>query len=491
MVRKIKKENVILIIGNAFIFCLVSLFFYLDKKNKEDIYMKNKINQLSFELKIETDKFDAIANIFFSTNIENHPSLEVLRYQDFNKRYILYNSFYRDYKVLNKFGFERIMFVLPNGTIYLRFHNFNKYGDKLSDIIRFIKTKEDISIIDKNFLDSLIYYFPIYYNNQMIGSLYMSVPFYKVAKDLSETFNKTYIFIVDRDLINLKESKSFVESDISHNYFIEGKILKNIKNIDLITTFNKNIKDEIESHLKSRKSFVIFKEVNGKMISATFYSIYNFLENRHIGYIVSYEEDKTYSVFEKTFMISETSLFAILTLINLFIFYILRMKKEAERKAVTDKLTGLFNRTIIDNLVEIEYERSKRTGKPISIILFDIDHFKKINDTYGHDKGDYVLKTIAQISKKTLRKSDYIIRWGGEEFLIILPETDLKGAINVAEKIRTNVENFYFKDIGRVTVSLGVAQIKTNENIDSAIKRGDEALYLAKNKGRNRVEFSS
>lgn len=415
--------------------------------------------------------------------------MEILKQSDFSKRYILYNKFYRDYKILRKYGFERFMFVLPDGTVYIRFHNFNKYGDKLSDVVDFFKTNDSVSIMDKKFLDSLVFYFPLYYNKQLIGSLYLNVPFYKVSQDLSKTFAKEYIFIVNKEFINLKESKSFIESDLSTDYFIEGQILRKIQDYELINQFNQKAKNDIAKKLSSKESFVIFKEVNGKIISATFYSIKNIIKNKHVGYIVSYEEDKTFSIFEKTFLIGLGFLFTLLIVINIFILYILKLKKMAEEKAITDKLTGLFNRNIIDNLVEIEYERSKRTGKPISIILFDIDHFKKINDTYGHDIGDYVLKTIAQIARRTLRKSDYIIRWGGEEFLIILPETDINGAITVAEKIRQNIENFHFKDIDKVTVSLGVTQIKKNETIENAIKRGDQALYMAKNKGRNRVEF--
>ncbi|WP_051524423.1 GGDEF domain-containing protein [Sulfurihydrogenibium subterraneum] len=484
-----KKDYIVLFIGNVFILCFTTFLLYLDKKNRESIYIQSKINQLASELEIEADKFDNIANIFFSTKVENDSILEILKQSDFSKRYILYTKFYKDYKILRKYGFERFMFVLPDGTVYLRFHNFNKYGDKLSDVIEFFKANDSLSIMDKRFLDSLVFYFPIYYHKQLIGSIYLNVPFYKVSQDLSKTFGKEYIFIVSKEFINLKESKSFIESDLSKDYFIEGQILKNIKNYELINQFNQKAKNDITEKLSSKESFVIFKEIDEKIISATFYSIKNLLQNKHVGFIVSYEEDNTFSISEKTFLTALGFLFTLLIIINIFIFYVLKLKKVAEEKAITDKLTGLFNRNIIDNLVEIEYERSKRTGKPISVILFDIDHFKKINDTYGHDKGDYVLKTVAQIARKTLRKSDYIIRWGGEEFLIILPETDLKGAITVAEKIRQNVENFYFKDISKVTVSLGVTQIKKNENLENAIKRADQALYLAKNKGRNRVEF--
>ena len=122
--------------------------------------------------------------------------------------------------------------------------------------------------------------------------------------------------------------------------------------------------------------------------------------------------------------------------------------------------------------------------------MFDIDYFKKLNDTYGHNAGDYVLKTLTQIVENTFRKIDYIIRWGGEEFLVIALDTDLGGAEVMAEKIRKAIENYNFDKVGRVTASFGVTQFKQDDTEDSFMKRADDALYQAKGKGRNRVEVS-
>jgi len=123
--------------------------------------------------------------------------------------------------------------------------------------------------------------------------------------------------------------------------------------------------------------------------------------------------------------------------------------------------------------------------------MFDIDHFKKVNDTCGHAVGDYVLKTISQIVKGTMREIDYLIRWGGEEFLAIALDTDLRGAEMLAEKIRKVIENYNFDKIGRVTVSFGVTQFRQDDTENSFMKRVDDALYQAKEKGRNRVEVSA
>lgn len=166
-----------------------------------------------------------------------------------------------------------------------------------------------------------------------------------------------------------------------------------------------------------------------------------------------------------------------------------RMEEKLERISITDSLTQAYNRTKYQEVMKAEIERIKRYGRPLSLVMFDIDHFKKINDTYGHDVGDSVLKTLARIVQNKSREIDCLIRWGGEEFIIIAPETDSRGAAVMAEKIRKAVESHKFDTAGKVTVSFGVTEMKREDTEDSLIKRADQAMYTAKEKGRNRVEI--
>lgn len=167
-----------------------------------------------------------------------------------------------------------------------------------------------------------------------------------------------------------------------------------------------------------------------------------------------------------------------------------KLEEELIRAATTDKLTETFNRRKFESLLSSEIERANRYFIPLSLCMFDIDHFKMVNDTYGHLTGDHVLKTLANVARNTARKVDSLGRWGGEEFVVLLPETDLEGAKELAEKIRKSVEEHPFEWIRTLTCSFGVTQFKDRESIDSFIKRADDALYSAKNKGRNRVETS-
>jgi diguanylate cyclase len=159
--------------------------------------------------------------------------------------------------------------------------------------------------------------------------------------------------------------------------------------------------------------------------------------------------------------------------------------------AIRDVLTGLFNRRHVLELLDYEKNRSSRGGGLFCLAMLDIDHFKNVNDTYGHLVGDAVLRAVATTIKTTMRNTEYCARYGGEEFLIVLTQTNINGALIGAERVRTNIEKIPFPDIAsdfKITVSIGLSEYKMREDVDNIISRADEALYRAKNGGRNRVE---
>jgi diguanylate cyclase (GGDEF)-like protein/PAS domain S-box-containing protein len=177
-----------------------------------------------------------------------------------------------------------------------------------------------------------------------------------------------------------------------------------------------------------------------------------------------------------------------------------RKRSEAERDILVDRLqylsriddlTGLLNRRVLIEKLEDEVRRIERYKSKLSLIICDIDYFKEINDKYGHDIGDKVLRMVSRLFTESIRSTDIIGRYGGDEFLVILPETNIEGAKEIAERIRSSVENFKFK-VGEMlinpTVSLGIAEFNPEkEDVSELIKRADNALYIAKGKGRNRV----
>ena len=170
------------------------------------------------------------------------------------------------------------------------------------------------------------------------------------------------------------------------------------------------------------------------------------------------------------------------------------LKDKLERLSITDGLTGLYNHRHFHEVLKDEISRGGRYGTTLSLLLFDIDHFKKFNDTYGHKSGDRVLKTIASVIEKSKRDSDIAARYGGEEFAVILPQTGIAGAEKIAERIRKNIEINKVDltgDVVSVTVSIGVAEWAGEDNEDKLVVRADEALYRSKENGRNRVTVAA
>ena len=162
--------------------------------------------------------------------------------------------------------------------------------------------------------------------------------------------------------------------------------------------------------------------------------------------------------------------------------------KEYEILASTDSLTGLYNRHKFSQLYISEYKTMTQRDNSMSLILLDIDFFKLVNDTYGHNVGDQVLIQIAHALLRTLRNIDIVCRWGGEEFIVLLPTASLKNATILAEKIRKHIESLEIDVVGSVRASFGVSLVKKGESMEDGIKRADSALYLAKNSGRNCVK---
>lgn len=225
---------------------------------------------------------------------------------------------------------------------------------------------------------------------------------------------------------------------------------------------------------------------------------------------IVYRYDYNAKQWLNTIQITHTALFLIILCIAVFIVFVIfiplikylknSFQKENESNknlikkfhamkniAIKDELTGMYNRHFLDNIIDEEISRSDRYETPLSGALLDLDHFKKVNDQWGHPVGDSVLKFTAEIIMKTIRISDYAFRIGGEEFLVLMPNTDSKGAVTTADKIRRAIEGAVHPVIGQFTVSLGVAERNSGEVYHSLYTRIDEALYRAKRNGRNCV----
>ena len=201
------------------------------------------------------------------------------------------------------------------------------------------------------------------------------------------------------------------------------------------------------------------------------------------------EVDKTVDLYEKksiTMFIGtiQTIIFIIGALV-LFITW--RIVTKLINKSERDQLTKIYNKAKFNKELNEEIEKAKRYNSDFGLIMYDIDHFKKANDNYGHDVGDKILIELTGLVRKAIRNIDILARWGGEEFMIITPNTNLNSTMKLAERLRKEISQHDFYKIENLTCSFGVTAYKEKDNIDSIIKRVDNALYEAKNSGRNKV----
>lgn len=181
--------------------------------------------------------------------------------------------------------------------------------------------------------------------------------------------------------------------------------------------------------------------------------------------------------------------------VNLIRIYVtdITQRKQYEEEirllATTDSLTGLLNRREFTRILESEMDRARRYGTSLSLAMYDLDYFKRVNDAFGHDMGDQVLKTITGLVTQNIRGVDVAARWGGEEFMLLMPQSDLAAAKSATEKLRQTIAQYRFDKAGTITVSFGVTEFAQQDDSNSLLKRVDDALYQAKEHGRNRTEI--
>lgn len=206
------------------------------------------------------------------------------------------------------------------------------------------------------------------------------------------------------------------------------------------------------------------------------------------------QEQKKNLLLKENVISNQKNIITIMGLLSMIIIILglngIRQNRLLKSLSQIDTLSGLYNRRFMNQRIEEEISKYKRYETPFSILLVDVDFFKKINDNYGHDKGDLVIKKISTLMQQNTRDTDINARWGGEEFLILVPNSNLEGALTLANNLKQIIEKTNFETKEKITVSIGVSTFNENLNQEELLKLADNALYKAKNNGRNKVEFA-
>lgn len=410
------------------------------------------------------------------------------------------------YKLLQRNGIRQFHFHLPGNISFLRFHKVHKYGDSLKGIRYSIDLVNKTKKIVRGFEEGRIFngfrnVYPLFYHDKFVGTVEISYSIRAIAETLRARENSFYGLLIEKRVVQKKvwreNRKYYLSSELCNSYVWDKKAFKTLygtKESAFIKKLHKIEKllnkKHIQDRLKKNHTFLISFHYHDKSYIAIFQSLKN-IENIPVGYIVTVKENNFIALNEKQAL--QTASIAIFIFVLVTLLFFLFLKKEHDTKEYLsfisnyDPLTKLLNRRGYKIAYNALIDSHNRNPRPFALLFLDIDHFKRINDTYGHDIGDDVLKKLAELLKKGVRRSDIIARWGGEEFVLMLDDTNAESAQKVAEKLRKNVENYHDDHLPRFTISIGVIQGNERESLDSMIKKADIALYKAKESGRNKV----
>lgn len=439
-----------------------------------------KVSKLLYDQIIDTPEVIAL----FKYASSKDPSIQE------KVREKLYAKLLPAYESLQSINLKQLHFHQPNLHSFLRFHKVEKYGDSLEGIRYSIMLANRDKVYVEGFEEGRIYngfryIYPLFDEEKnYLGTVETSLSFDALRSEIEHKLQTEVDFVINRDIVERKvwkkEQSNYTVSEISDRYLHEKSMRdKRSKFYEI----NLAIRDEASKRMLQNKSFALCK--NGYII--VFLPVSNIAGEEGAAYIINYLESKVICTLrEEAYIIWIISSLGVLSIVTL-LYLLLQKMRRINEMANHDILTGLYNRNRLTEVIYYETERANRTGRGYALFYLDIDNFKRINDSYGHETGDNVLKKLAAVLEKNTRKMDIVGRWGGEEFLILLPETTEENAEKLAEKLRREIEATDFGIPEAVTCSFGVTNYLHPEKIDLVIARADRNLYRAKLEGKNRV----
>ncbi|WP_200762305.1 diguanylate cyclase [Nitrosophilus alvini] len=480
-----KNRFAILIILIIAIFFFIYTFIYGIKKQEVERILSKELRSEKEKITLQINTLYASTRMLYELMLDKEIKkiLSKAETDPVIARTLLYKKLLKNYKILKKYGLRQLHFHTPDGRSFLRFHKPQKYGDNLYDFrysVNYVmKNKKPVYGFEiGRYHGGFRNIFPIFSESKKyLGNMEISFSFEIIRKNLEKPLNY-YFMILDKNIVMQTVPKSeFYHYRICYlnpNFLIEETNSEKCKIIKKL-----GLRLENPDYLEK----AIYKEKNGKDYIISFIPIES-ISGAKNGYIVNIKLDNKEIIKNEENFKRTTYLLILLTTITILVLFIVKKLLNVRSQAHIDELTQTFNRRGCQN----EIKKFINSGKN-SLILFDIDNFKTINDRFGHQTGDEVLKKIAEIVKRYIRKDDILCRFGGEEFLVFLPETSFEDSVVIAEKLRSVIENSHFGKAGKVTASFGISAQKNKESLEKLFMVADKKLYEAKKAGKNRVVY--
>ena len=507
-----------IIVQHFFLIALWALIVYglhLRMTEREAIYMRSLLHDVALEFRAVKQSYDMLSQHVYDNDINEEPVTSIMAEAAGTSDPALLERLHGRlletlaplYEDLKKQHIRQLHFQLPGAISFVRFHRPEKYGDSLWELRYSIRKVNETHEYVTGFEEGRVFngfrhVFPLFHRGSFVGTVEISYSFGAIEEAALKIFPAVYSLILHERPIRAKvwpqEMSNYTSCDLSDRYFYDVAALRILRNRTesvirhgTIKKINRAIRSEIAGRLERGEAFNTVASVGGKGYIVNFLPVRN-IEGQHVAYFISYTDDDTPARLYNDFItetVIVTLLFALIAIVQLLYRqnrHHIEEKLLFKQRAHTDTLTGIQNRQGFLSVVDGYIRDARQSRHPFAVIFFDIDYFKEVNDRYGHAAGDRVLAELSALIQKSLRKSDYFARWGGEEFVILLPDTSSDEAAGLAEKLRQRVARHRFSH-GSLECSFGVTQFHLEEEKEALMQRVDTALYRAKKEGRNRV----
>jgi len=506
-----------IISSSVIIFLVFLIFTTIDKNNRVDMILENDIQKLDTQYRLTLSYFHndiASIKIFINNNTKAMELLSKVDNSTLEEKSVLRKELYKLltplYKRVSTRGILQFHFVSKENISFLRMHKPDKFGDDLTDVrYSFMYVNKKLKAI-KGFergktTHAFRYAYPIIYKDKHLGAVEISLTSDFIQYNLSKLSKIHTHFLVKKNIIDMESWDS---------KYLKSKYIQSMEHDDFMYTitegYNKKVEEEnsykvkpfkgiIAKNMALKKQFSIYRIENNVAKVISFLPIQNIKDKKIVAYLVSHTNNHHIYDIYIHYIYVMIVFFIFFTLLAIFLYMNLKRKEELQiahielkELANRDSMTNLFNRRYFYDIAKELISLIKRDKKDMALLMIDIDKFKDINDTYGHNTGDTFIKLLASLMMEHTRNSDVVARIGGEEFVILLPDTSKDGAFKIANKIRIITEQQTVTEKNKkikFTISIGVGEfdILHEDKIEDVLKRADEALYKAKNSGRNKV----
>jgi len=417
----------------------------------------------------------------------------------------MYNSLKKNYKRLNHMGITQVHFYLPNNRSFLRMYKPEKFGDDVSLIKKSVVLANATYTAQEgfetcNYMAGLRFIYPLFdSNNSHIGSVEISYSTKELLNTITNEFvDDSHILIsksiADGTIVEKELNYNYKESWEAREYYIETYTHKSEGRVNFYDELKTDVLQErIKQGIETKKIFSVISLYNNQNIIMSFLPLFGAEGIKNISYAVTYKKSDYLNELEIEFEYIMALYFVSITMLYFFSLYVVSAQNKLKKLALYDDLTELPNRTLFMIEFGNNVDRAKRYKNKVALLFIDLDGFKNVNDTYGHQVGDELLKKVSKIMLSCIRDSDTVARMGGDEFTIILCdikriEDSIEIANNLIESI--NKEIVINNNNIKIGASIGVSIFpEHSSSLDLLIKYSDEMMYSSKENGKNRVKL--